>query len=1086
MKLKKLLSAGLSLSIVMGMVPVTSLAAETAEYKDGTYGATATVEPDEDEDFDAYDIKVNVTITGGKVTAVEYADTDKIPQDSVTYADKAMKGTKSKAGVAEQIIINNSADNIDVVSSATCSSDAIQSAVKKALEEAGAAASEPEKKDIYVLMNIPYDEFYQADVNNSIPVDAMSSATKNKTRTSTLAGGSYHINSDGSDITGITFPVKVSSLDELKKYTQITDSSSVDITVTNRGQTTTTTYTGKDALFESGSYSYYVLNETPSYYKELTVGENGTLSFGKTIGTEQQVSGAGAALLTDTTYGDYQLNMTGLSKIIDSNDPIYGVIITTTDGSSYGLRHLENIWLGTELAWCTGYTDKVHNCPTSSEHYKSMMGKTIDKVTYYTSDGIYVADIADIYVPEKFSGSVTVADAALNAGKTSVVMNDIPGDFQAEYSVEGLEAQVSDGVLTFSGDAEPGTYILTVKDKSGKYADLKVDFTLTTDKIPAAFDQEKKALTAAEGSSADDLSNYVGNIVSVSVNGKAYSASGRGAVQIINDDGTLNLEAASGGSAVFGDAGTYKIEVTATGYTKPLEFNYTLSYKYVYAALSWAEYWEAENVYLAPDSTMTSASDEVDERGEADKGAFDVVSRATTNHGLHRGSFQSDTIIYDTDGKSYEISYWKDKNTIVLADGSEIGFDKGTITAADGKTAVMDHYEVKGLKYVPVAVKETDYAAFCEKYHVVENGDMLYGGYEEVNLKSYSVEAEVSDTTNGLKTVSKNEDGSFSFSARKNGSQSGISSTEQKKVNADQLEVTVKEADGAYGEFLRVDLTGEAYGDLGSNLQAVKWTYYGSDDSYSTPLVSYGTKFAADNWMHKSNGIQLGLTDSLRCQLPEGTDGTGYWALTVYAMGYEDYTFQIKVTDDNIVKADEEQVDITELQNVIGQAEALKEADYTAESWANMQTELQEAKDALAAPNSQAIVNEAIAHLQEAIAALVKVDTENPGGDDQQNPETPGGDDQQNPETPDGDDQKDPVVPGDQNQTPGTNTQNPNGSGMNQVNTNGNADKTDTEDENIVKTGDSTNAVIPFAAAMLALASAAGVGVYGKRKKTEE
>ena len=66
-------------------------------------------------------------------------------------------------------------------------------------------------------------------------------------------------------------------------------------------------------------------------------------------------------------------------------------------------------------------------------------------------------------------------------------------------------------------------------------------------------------------------------------------------------------------------------------------------------------------------------------------------------------------------------------------------------------------------------------------------------------------------------------------------------------------------------------------------------------------LASYGTKFAADNWMHKSMGIQLGLTDSIRCQLPENTDGTGYWSLTVYALGYEDYTVNFEATKDNIV-----------------------------------------------------------------------------------------------------------------------------------------------------------------------------------------
>ena len=81
-------------------------------------------------------------------------------------------------------------------------------------------------------------------------------------------------------------------------------------------------------------------------------------------------------------------------------------------------------------------------------------------------------------------------------------------------------------------------------------------------------------------------------------------------------------------------------------------------YKYVYASLDWAEYWQNENVYLASGSTLKSSSEEADARGEYDKGAFDVVTRATKNHGLHRGSFQCDAVIRDTDGKAYEISYW--------------------------------------------------------------------------------------------------------------------------------------------------------------------------------------------------------------------------------------------------------------------------------------------------------------------------------------------------------------------------------------------------------------------------------------------
>ena len=91
--------------------------------------------------------------------------------------------------------------------------DAAQTALDAAVAALEAKPSEPEKPDVttgtYVLMNIPYDQFYAADVNNSVKVDAFTSATKNKVRTAGLAGGSYHVDASGDEITGVTFPVKV-------------------------------------------------------------------------------------------------------------------------------------------------------------------------------------------------------------------------------------------------------------------------------------------------------------------------------------------------------------------------------------------------------------------------------------------------------------------------------------------------------------------------------------------------------------------------------------------------------------------------------------------------------------------------------------------------------------------------------------------------------------------------------------------------------------------------------------------------------------------------------------------------------------
>ena len=392
----------------------------------------------------------------------------------------------------------------------------------------------------------------------------------------------------------------------------------------------------------------------------------------------------------------------------------------------------------------------------------------------------------------------------------------------------------------------------------------------------------------------------------------------------------------------------------------------TGEYQYVYAGLTWSQYWASEPVYKAGDTTSSSVKDR---KGEYDKGAFDAVTRATTNHGLHRGSFQSIATIYGESGKVYPISHWEDNGaTLVLTDGSKVSYSKGVIDGTDA----LDHYVVTGIKYVPVKVKTSDYEEFCKQYAVVVNGGTLTGGYSENKLSSYTATAEVTENTNGLKEAVKNADGSFSFTARKNGSDSGLKDTELK--TAEGIEPTVKEANGSYGEFLRVDLNGN-YGGLGSAMQAVEWTYYGNDSTYSTPITTYGTKFAADNWMHKSMGIQLGLTKSVRCQLPDGYDGTGYWTIKVMALVYNDYTYNFQATDANIVQATAGNVDTAKFEAVLAQAKALDEKEYTADSWYALQQEVKECDEMLENidEQTQAALDEQVGHLTEAIEKLVKL-----------------------------------------------------------------------------------------------------------------
>ena len=307
-------------------------------------------------------------------------------------------------------------------------------------------------------------------------------------------------------------------------------------------------------------------------------------------------------------------------------------------------------------------------------------------------------------------------------------------------------------------------------------------------------------------------------------------------------------------------------------------------YVYCAASLTWAEYWQNEGVYLdsAANGNWEATSDEKDEHNETDMGAFDAVTRATSNHGLHRGSYQCTVKVFDTDGNSYDYTgKGQDESVDVVSDKKA-----GTTTImVDGKAAgAYDHSVIVGPKYVPVAVPAADYEDFKKAYSVYENGTEVKGGYSEKNLVNINETIQVDANTSGIKVAEKNADGTFQFSKR-----STSATPEGKVVDKDAVEISEVQHDSGYGDFIRVDINGD-YGDLGAHMYAVRWDYYGDQD---TVQATYGTKFAADNWMHKAMGIQLGLTKSDRCQLPEGTDGYGRWDVTIYATGYQDFTFTV-------------------------------------------------------------------------------------------------------------------------------------------------------------------------------------------------
>lgn len=860
---------------------------------------------------------------------------------------------------------------------------------------------------VYGTANIPYADFFYGEMN-----DVQQNAEMQLDAADPVTAAGYREDGMYDAVTSCTN--NKSKRYATSYYTENTENGSVTlegIRDVNIAVPTSLYKEAQEAIKEGKTCSNQLLSiigslknvsETaPESGEYKVLNGDGTLT---AMTTETKTLTVDSSISTSSVWGNYQVSVEFGDK--NSDQPttanMMGVIFETSDGEKYAMEHSQNLWLRTgEIAFAVkdGFVEP-HKNTIDAKRSKGLEGKTITKITYLVKDG------ADVVIPTNLLCKYKLADGqGITGPEEKVVYTNntfTPTKVQLTYNVpEGSSYKLtsveyggqvlSEGsyndytyddstkVLSVYGGVFAktgvGTYTLTFTDSSAApYEDITVPIVLSADdtKVTFAIQNNKLVKVDPNGSTTYEVKDYIKNITAIKVDGQALGGRKANiseiAKSVFNEStGAVNFDAKVNNAAVFakGDGGSYEIELTASGFNTVTGTVTQDSgeYKYVYAGLTWEQYWASEGVYEA---TNTSASEDKDRRGESDMGGFDAVTRATANHGLHRGSFQTMATVYDANGKTYALAGWKDKTTMILTDGSTVSCSKGKINGID-----VTEYKVTGLKYIPVKVKTADYDAFKKAFKVVENGEKLFGGYAENNLSAYEETAEVNANTNGLKTATKDGD-TFTFSARANGTTSGLKGEALK--TADGITTKMKPGSGSYGEFLRVDLTGN-YGGLGGAMQAVKWTYYGDDDTYSNALQSYGTKFAADNWMHKFHGIQLGLTDSVRCKLPADTDGTGYWEVTVYGLGYSDYTFRFQATDENIAKPAGD-ADSTPLKNIIAEAKALKEADYTPDSWDTLVNELEECEDMLAniANQTQYGIEEQIGHLREAIDSLVKAE----------------------------------------------------------------------------------------------------------------
>ena len=235
------------------------------------------------------------------------------------------------------------------------------------------SASAEEEGGIYALMTIPYDMFYAAETTGG-QYDSVTSATCVKPLMMEYAGGSFHFMPDGREITGVIFPVSAESEEMLAMYggTEVTDETTVTITVNVDGQEITTTYTGKDALFESWPFCYYKLSEKPAVYKVM--GWDST--FGPMQGLVVPVDGA-ISIIPDP-YAEVCVSVEGLDELLSELN-VNAVVLEADDGTRVGMKHIENIWLKT----FSGFN-------FDSTVYSMLQGKNITGVEFYTHDAKYV------------------------------------------------------------------------------------------------------------------------------------------------------------------------------------------------------------------------------------------------------------------------------------------------------------------------------------------------------------------------------------------------------------------------------------------------------------------------------------------------------------------------------------------------------------------------------------------------------------------------------------------------------------------------------------------------------------------------
>ena len=369
-------------------------------------------------------------------------------------------------------------------------------------------AVEPiEEGVVYVSMNVPYNDFYENynltdaavwEVEEGI--DAVSTATTSKFKGTTgLAKGTYN---NDQYIMGVQIPVAGKEEDVDK------------ITAT-----------------ANNDYAYTVLEEKPEYYSTLTVTDKGTYEFSSI--QESKVSKEYLSITGLTTtggYGDYQISLggfrlkdpAGLQVGADEYVPftIYGAVLNTADGKSFGMTCLENLWYRTkvpevEIAWSTVNGQGLRRGHGQGDKYYQFdcNGSTLTSVDVITDQGV-ISVPCEEKLPDYYTGDIS--NLSISIANDSKVLNiaGVPEDLEnVKITVSGglaNNAEIVDGKVELTKEpTDAVSYTVTISSSNFSNISRTVATSITDGQIEELNKWIEKGEKSLEAEENADLSEHI-------------------------------------------------------------------------------------------------------------------------------------------------------------------------------------------------------------------------------------------------------------------------------------------------------------------------------------------------------------------------------------------------------------------------------------------------------------------------------------------------------------------------------------------------------------------------------------------------